>query len=74
MSDGNLRVEHAPQGIQGLGWSEHHLYKFSVEWHMQLMHWLPVKCVSTDFSSASWYLAATAEPPPRVLPDRPTPA
>ena len=41
---------------------------------MQLMHWLPVKCVSTDFSSASWYFAATVEPPPSVLPDRPTPA
>ena len=42
-----------------------HLYRFSVEWHMQLMHWLPAKLVSTDFSSASWYLAATADAAPQ---------
>ena len=50
------------------------LYRFSVEWHMQLMHWLLAKLASTDFSKALWYEAATAEPPPSVLPDRPTPA
>ena len=41
---------------------------------MQLMHWLLPKLARTDFSRALWYVAATAEPPPSVLPDKPTPA
>ena len=41
---------------------------------MQLMHWLLAKLARTDFSRALWYAAATAEPPPSVLPERPTPA
>ena len=35
-----------------------HLYRFSVEWHMQLMQWLPPKWVATEASRAAWYCPA----------------
>ena len=35
----------------------------SVEWHMQLMHWLPGKWRATEASRAAWYSADMAGPP-----------
>ena len=69
-----LGNEHRGEVLSSLSSMGGHLYRFSVEWHMQFMHWFPPKFAMTDFSSALWYFAATAEPPPSVLPDRPTPA
>ncbi len=51
-----------------------HRYKFSVLWHMQLIMALLGKWRAMESSSAAWYRAATAGPPPRRLPIRPTPA
>ena len=42
---------------------ECHLYMSSVEWHMQLMHWLPGKWRATEASRAAWYSADMAGPP-----------
>ena len=42
---------------------EKHLYMSSVEWHMQLMHWLPGKWRATEASRAAWYSADMAGPP-----------
>ena len=41
---------------------------------MQLMAWLPGKWVRMESSSAPWKAAATAGPPPRLLPISPMPA
>ena len=59
---------------QGLGPPRTHRYRFSVEWHMQLMQWLPGKWSATESSSAAWYSLPTEGPPPSALPARPMPA
>ncbi len=45
-----------------------YLYTFSVEWHMQLMQWLPGKCCATDCSRPAWKVRDSAGPPPPTLP------
>ena len=52
--------------------SRPHLYRFSVEWHMQLMQWLPGKAACTERSSDWWYLRVMSGPPPSLDPISPT--
>ena len=52
--------------------SRSHLYKFSVEWHMQLMQWFPGKDACTERSSDWWYLRVMSGPPPSLDPISPT--
>ena len=40
------------------GGKESYRYRFSVEWHMQLMQWLPGKWVATESSSAPFSRSA----------------
>lgn len=49
-----------------------HLYRFSVEWHMQLMQWFPGKDACTERSSDWWYLRVMSGPPPSLDPISPT--